>query len=86
MAEEAEKKPEFVLRKKEKKPEAAQESNKAESSQPTTKKKIVIKKKTPAAPAGTEVKSDSNQEERAKNGVHVVVKKTAPPLRTFVWN
>ena len=78
MAEEAEKKPEFVLIKKEKKAEPAQENSKAESSQPTTKKKIVIKKKTPAPNAGSEGKSDSNQEEKAKNGVHVVVKKPAP--------
>lgn len=74
MAEEAEKKPEFVLRKKEKKPEPVPESARVEPSAPA-KKKIVIKKKSPGA--GGEGKSDSNQEERAKNGVHVVVKKPA---------
>ncbi|WP_296325695.1 translation initiation factor IF-2 [Treponema sp. UBA3813] len=74
MAEEAEKKPEFVLRKKEKKPETAAESAKAESSAPA-KKKIVIKKKNPA---GGEGKADLSSEERSKNGVHVVVKKSAP--------
>ena len=74
MAEEAEKKPEFVLRKKEKKPETAAESAKTESSAPA-KKKIVIKKKNPA---GGEGKADLSSEERSKNGVHVVVKKSAP--------
>ncbi|MCR4823174.1 MAG: translation initiation factor IF-2 [Treponema sp.] len=74
MAEEAEKKPEFVLRKKEKKPETASDTPKSESSTPA-KKKIVIKKKTAPAGSGAEAKSDSNQEEKAKNGVHVVVKK-----------
>ncbi|WP_294429583.1 translation initiation factor IF-2 [uncultured Treponema sp.] len=76
MAEEAEKKPEFVLRKKEKKPETAAESSKNESSTPA-KKKIVIKKKTvPNSNANNEAKADSNPEEKAKNGVHVVVKKS----------
>ena len=74
MAEEEEKKQGFVLRKKEKKPET-QENAKTESSQPA-KKKIVIKKKNPNA--NGDGKSDSNTDERAKNGVHVVVKKTAP--------
>lgn len=74
MAEEEEKKQGFVLRKKEKKPET-QENAKTESSQPA-KKKIVIKKKNPSA--NGDGKSDSNTDERAKNGVHVVVKKTAP--------
>lgn len=74
MAEEEEKKQGFVLRKKEKKPEM-QENAKTESSQPA-KKKIVIKKKNPNA--NGDGKSDSNTDERAKNGVHVVVKKTAP--------
>ncbi len=77
MAEEEEKKQGFVLRKKEKKPESSAESAKTESSQPA-KKKIVIKKKTSAPNASAEGKSDSNQEEKAKNGVHVVVKKAAP--------
>ena len=72
MAEEAEKKPEFVLRKK--KPEPAAENAKNESSSTPAKKKIVIKKKTPAADG----KADANSEERAKNGVHVVVKKSTP--------
>lgn len=76
MAEEAEKKPEFVLRKK--KPEAAAENSKSESSSAPTKKKIVIKKKNPSPNAGAEGKPDSNSEERAKNGVHVVVKKPTP--------
>ncbi len=76
MAEEAEKKPEFVLRKK--KPEAAAENSKSESSSAPTKKKIVIKKKNPSQNAGAEGKPDSNSEERAKNGVHVVVKKPTP--------
>ena len=76
MAEEAEKKPEFVLRKKEKKPEVAAENSKNESSTPA-KKKIVIKKKTPQnSAASSEVKADSNTEEKTKNGVHVVVKKS----------
>ena len=74
MAEEEEKKQGFVLRKKEKKPET-QENAKTESSQPA-KKKIVIKKKNPSA--NGDGKSDSNPDERAKNGVHVVVKKTVP--------
>jgi len=76
MAEEAAKKPEFVLIKKEKKAEPAQESAKTEASQSMTKKKVVIKKKP--VPANGEGKSDSNQEEKAKNGVHVVVKKPTP--------
>ncbi|MBB5225478.1 translation initiation factor IF-2 [Treponema ruminis] len=76
MAEEAEKKPEFVLRKK--KPEAAAENSKSESSSLPAKKKIVIKKKNPSPNAGSEGKPDSNSEERAKNGVHVVVKKPTP--------
>ena len=76
MAEEAEKKPEFVLRKK--KPEAAAENSKNESSSLPAKKKIVIKKKNPSPNAGSEGKPDSNSEERAKNGVHVVVKKPTP--------
>ncbi len=75
MAEEEEKKQGFVLRKKEKKPESNAENANAES-QSVTKKKIVIKKKNPSG--GNEGKQDSNQEEKAKNGVHVVVKKTAP--------
>ena len=77
MAEEAEKKPEFVLRKKEKKPETVAENSKSESSSVPAKKKIVIKKKNPSQNAGGEGKSDSN-EDRGKNGVHVVVKKTTP--------
>lgn len=76
MAEEAAKKPEFVLIKKEKKADPAQESAKTEASQSMTKKKVVIKKKP--VPANGEGKSDSNQEEKAKNGVHVVVKKPTP--------
>ena len=77
MAEEAEKKPEFVLRKKEKKPETVAENSKSESSSVPAKKKIVIKKKNPSQNAGGEGKSDSN-EDRGKNGVHVVVKKPTP--------
>ena len=70
MAEETEKKPEFVLIKKEKKPEVQESVKAAEPSAPV-KKKLVIKKK-----ASSEGKSDSNQEDKAKSGVHVVVKKT----------
>ena len=76
MAEEEEKKQAFVLRKKEKKPETTAENAKSDSSQPA-KKKIVIKKKNPAQGYG-EGKQDSTQEEKARNGVHVVVKKPVP--------
>ena len=76
MAEEAEKKPEFVLRKK--KPEQNAEAAKTDSASTPAKKKIIIKKKPVAANAGAETKPDSSAEERSKNGVHVVVKKTNP--------
>ena len=77
MAEESEKNPKFVLRKKEKKPEGAVENVSAEATQPA-KKKIVIKKKPMATGASGDAKSDAGSEDKAKNGVHVVVKKPTP--------
>ena len=72
MADESEKKPEFVLNKKEKKPDAPN-AVKAAPAAPERKKVVVIKRKAPTAPAKEQPADQSSSQK--KEAVRVVAKK-----------